>query len=190
MHLSFNYKDKIFWITNFLPQHIYKKFHNEILSEYKNNHQKFDRAKDLWQENLHKNLNTVYKFEIFNNYCDMLRTFLQHNPYKKIKPTKQNAFIIHAMPRGSGINWHTDDVYDFAATYYLNKAWHNQWGGEFMFKDDETGLKGFIPPVGNSVILVKGGTLHKVNPVLYKNVPRFSLQHFINIEEENEKSRN
>lgn len=187
MHLSFNYKDKIFWITNFLPKPTYKKFHDEAFLGY-NKELKFNDTRKTWQKSLFENLNNVLRYDVYNDYYKILDTMLKHNHIFTINKKSKDAYVIHSMSRGAGINWHEDDHVEYAVTYYLNHKWHPNWGGEFMFRDDETGLKGYIPPVGNSVVIVKGGTLHKVNPVLYKRVPRITVQLFVKKEKENEKS--
>jgi Rps23 Pro-64 3,4-dihydroxylase Tpa1-like proline 4-hydroxylase len=38
---------------------------------------------------------------------------------------------------------------------------------------------GFLPPVGNSLVIVKAPLPHKVNPVLSPLMPRLSVQLFI-----------
>ena len=184
MHLSFNYKDKIFWITNFLPSPTYKKFHDEAFWGY-GKQLKFEDTKKQWQKNLFENLNNTLKYTVNNDYFKILDTMYKHNHIFTINKKSKNTYVIHSMCRGAGINWHEDDHVEYAVTYYLNHRWHPNWGGEFMFRDDTTGLKGYIPPTGNSIVIVKGGTLHKVNPVLYKRVPRITVQLFV--KKENEK---
>ena len=71
---------------------------------------------------------------------------------------------IHYLEKGTGINWHDDGSWTYGATYYLNNKWHKQWGGEFMFTDANG--HGFLPVVGNSLVIVKAPIPHKVNPVL------------------------
>ena len=40
----------------------------------------------------------------------------------------------------SGISWHTDEVSDrlFGATLYLNEEWHPDFGGWFIWKENNT----------------------------------------------------
>ena len=81
------------------------------------------------------------------------------------------------MSKNSGINWHDDGQWKYGATYYLNNRWHKQWGGEFMFTDSNG--HGFLPVVGNSLVIVKAPLPHKVNPVLSPILPRLSVQIFM-----------
>ena len=83
---------------------------------------------------------------------------------------------------GKHLAWHEDDykgqsTREYAATFYFNKTWGESWGGELMFKSSLG--SGFIPIVGNSVVLVKTGLTHKVNPNLKKTHPRLSIQTWI-----------
>ena len=84
---------------------------------------------------------------------------------------------IHYLEKGTGINWHDDGSWKYGATYYLNNKWHKQWGGEFMFTDANG--HGFLPVVGNSLVIVKSPIAHKVNPVLSSLMPRISVQLFM-----------
>jgi Rps23 Pro-64 3,4-dihydroxylase Tpa1-like proline 4-hydroxylase len=81
------------------------------------------------------------------------------------------------MSKNSGINWHEDGHVGYGVTYYINKRWNPNWGGEFMFKYN--GNHGYLPVVGNSLVVIKTPMLHKVNPVLSPIIPRLSIQSFI-----------
>jgi len=81
------------------------------------------------------------------------------------------------MEKGSGINWHNDKGWKYGATYYLNNRWNNHFGGEFMFRNENG--HGFIPVVGNSLVIIKAPLIHKVNPILSPLVPRISIQMFM-----------
>jgi Rps23 Pro-64 3,4-dihydroxylase Tpa1-like proline 4-hydroxylase len=81
------------------------------------------------------------------------------------------------MRKNAGINWHADSHVSHGVTYYINKRWNPDWGGEFMFKAD--GNHGYLPVVGNSLVIIKTPMFHKVNPVLSPSIPRISIQSFI-----------
>ena len=81
------------------------------------------------------------------------------------------------MKKGAGINWHDDNKWKYGATYYVNRRWNRDFGGEFMFSHDHS--QGWVPVVGNSLVIVKSPMLHKVNPVLTSAMPRISVQVFI-----------
>ena len=77
---------------------------------------------------------------------------------------------IHYMEKGAGINWHNDASWKYGATYYLNNRWNQNWGGEFMFTSKNG--HGYIPIVGNSLVIIKSPLEHKVNPVLSPLIPK------------------
>ena len=175
MKLVYNLEDKLFYIQNFLPNHEYKRLHNEIFKEYKKL-EYLHEASESWDKNLLNNLSTPQRVMIHENYFKFYKTLLLHQPFIKIKNTGFN-FVLHFMKKSSGINWHQDNHVDYGVTYYLNKRWNNQWGGEFMFTHN--GQNGYIPVVGNSLVIIKTPLYHKVNSVLTNNIPRITIQSFI-----------
>ena len=177
MKLIYNLEDKLFYIQNFLPHHEYKRIHNEIFKQYKKL-EYLEEASKSWQKSLLDNLETPKRVTIHENYFKFYKTLLLHQPFIKIKDfdSKFN-FLIHIMKKSSGINWHEDGHVEYGITYYLNKRWNKNWGGEFMFTYN--GQNGYIPVVGNSLIIVKTPLLHKVNPVLINHIPRITIQNFL-----------
>jgi Rps23 Pro-64 3,4-dihydroxylase Tpa1-like proline 4-hydroxylase len=174
MKLVSSIEDKFYWIHNFLPNHEYKRIHNEIFKERKKlNYQ--DSSK-TWNSLLINNLTPPNKLKINSSYFNFYKTLLLHQPFIKINNKNVN-FIIHNMSKNSGINWHEDGHVSYGVTYYINKRWNPDWGGEFMFKVD--GNHGYLPVVGNSLVIIKTPMFHKVNPVLSPLIPRISIQSFI-----------
>lgn len=177
MKLIYNLKDKLFYIQNFLPNHEYKRIHNEIFKQY-NKLEYLKEVSKSWKKFLLNNLETPKQIEIHENYFQFYKTLLLHQPFIKIKNFDSKfKFFINIMKKNSGINWHDDDHAEYGITYYLNKRWNKDWGGEFMFTYN--GQNGYIPVVGNSLIIVKAPLLHKVNPVLINYIPRITIQNFL-----------
>ncbi len=107
-----------------------------------------------------------------------LKTLIRHNVYFQLKDSTTPAdCAIHYLKKGSGIGWHDDGTWKYGATYYINHKWNKQWGGEFMFTDNNG--HGWIPPIGNSLVVVKAPIPHKVNPVLSPVIPRITVQMFM-----------
>jgi len=96
---------------------------------------------------------------------------------RKIKNFKNIISNINYMEKGSGINWHSDAGWKYGATYYINNRWNIQFGGELMFKSEKG--HGYLPVVGNSLVLIKSPLDHKVNTVLSSLIPRISIQMFM-----------
>jgi Rps23 Pro-64 3,4-dihydroxylase Tpa1-like proline 4-hydroxylase len=176
MKLVFNLEDKLFWIHNFLPNAQYKKIHNGIFKE--RNILNYKSVKDEWDKDLIKNIGFPDKIDIDPSYFKFSETLMRHLPFISIKG--KFTFTVHKMTKGSGINWHSDLGHKFGITYYVNKRWSRHWGGEFMFADKK--CSGYIPVLGNSLLIIKTPLDHKVNPVLINHIPRFTIQTFVNEE--------
>ena len=176
MKLSYFIPGKIWWITNFLDYTLYKGIHDAIIKERKDIN--LNTSKGIWHESLINNIVPplrvqVSKYQPFEH----LKTLVKHNAYFQLPTLNHMSTTIHYMKKGSGINWHADGSWKYGATYYLNHKWHRQWGGEFMFTDANG--HGFLPVVGNSLVIVKAPIPHKVNPVLSPLMPRISVQLFM-----------
>jgi len=174
--LSYSIPGKIWWITNFLDYATYAGMHNAIIRE--RNKINLHTSKGIWGDYLIDNIvpplrNSVKNYPPF----EKLKTLVKLNPYFQINDIENMTTNIHYMKKGSGINWHNDGTWKYGATYYLNHKWHKQWGGEFMFTDANG--HGFLPVVGNSLVIVKAPIPHKVNPVLSPLMPRISVQIFM-----------
>jgi Rps23 Pro-64 3,4-dihydroxylase Tpa1-like proline 4-hydroxylase len=66
---------------------------------------------------------------------------------------------IYLMSRNSFIPWHDDAKHKFTCTVYLNKEWHSDLGGYFIYQDGEDKKAlvpeynmavSFAPPVGHT----------------------------------------
>jgi|TARA_X000001388_G_scaffold24276_1_gene16780 Rps23 Pro-64 3,4-dihydroxylase Tpa1-like proline 4-hydroxylase len=174
--LAYSIHEKIWWIQDFLDKQTYKGIHNAIIRERKNINLK--DVKSAWSSFLYQNMSPPKRVEV-NNYppFEKLKKELLLNPYCLFNDIEDMTTTIHYLEKGTGINWHDDGRWKYGATYYLNHKWHRQWGGEFMFTDNNG--HGWIPPVGNSLVIVKAPIAHKVNPVLSPIMPRISVQLFV-----------
>ena len=167
-------EDKFFYFENFLPKEEYKRIHDDVLKERKK--LLFKNVSETWDKNLYNNLTEPMKVNMKPSYFADLANILGNLPHVHLN-AKEMGFCIHYMKKNSGINWHSDQGHDYAITYYLNHSWNQQWGGEFMYKHE--GEFGFIPVLGNSVVIIKSPMMHKVNTVLSPIMPRLSIQSFI-----------
>ncbi len=176
MKLSYSIPGKIWWITNFLDQKMYKGIHDAVIKE--RNKINLSTSKGLWSDVLIDNIVPPLRTEV-SKYLpfEQLKILVKHNAFFQIKDAEELSTTIHYMEKNSGINWHDDDKWKYGATYYLNHRWSKQWGGEFMFTHKDG--HGWIPPVGNSLVIVKAPIEHKVNPVLSPIMPRMTVQIFM-----------
>ena len=190
MNLAFNFHDKLFWIHNFLPKEIYKSMYVDLIK----NRNKLQLKKSIvgWRTFKEEVDDMSDSFDQDNNlkisYYDKYHMLLRHQPFVKLL-TNDFKSHLRRYNYGKHLAWHGDHssnevVREYAATYYFNKTWGESWGGELMFKN-KLG-SGFIPIVGNSLVIIKCGLMHKVNPNLKKTHPRLSIQTWINKGNKNE----
>ena len=185
MNLAFKFKDELFWIQNFLPKNLYKEMYSDFIkNRNKLNFQKTDVNWPTYKEEVN-DMSISYGQGEFNeeiiNYLFKYHAFLKHQQYVNLIDKNFDSHL-RQYNYGQHLGWHSDQVKfekrDYAATFYFNKTWQESWGGELLFKSDLG--SGFIPIVGNSVLIVKTGLRHKVCANLKKTHPRFSIQTWIN----------
>ena len=184
MNLAFNFHDKLFWIHNFLPPNLYKEMYTSVIKTRKK--LKYDKTMIVWRtfkeekENMSMSYGQGSDTKI-KSYLSKYETMLRHQQHVNLI---NKSFYSHLRryDYGQHLGWHTDQhklkKRDYAATFYFNKTWQESWGGELLFKSDLG--SGFIPIVGNSVVIVKTELRHKVCANLKKTHPRFSIQTWIN----------
>jgi Rps23 Pro-64 3,4-dihydroxylase Tpa1-like proline 4-hydroxylase len=176
MKLIYQIPNKLYYIQNFLDYPTYKKIHYDIFKGKKINLKSTEKE---WQKDLrHGYINSVKNTTLDTTYGPLqkIKILLENNPFHRIKFNKY-AFLIHSMEDGSGINWHDDSGYIYGITYYVNRRWNSKFGGEFLFQDKSS--NGFIPLVGNSLVIVKAPLEHKVCMVQQSTVPRKTIQIFV-----------
>ena len=183
MNLVYNFKNKLFWIQNFLPKNTYEKMYvNFIKNRNKIN---FKKTTVSWktfkeeEENMSESFSQDPKKSLYlNDYLKTYHTLLKHQSFVNLMNYEFESHL-RKFSFGQHLTWHNDDVDNrgYAATFYFNKTWRDSWGGELMFKCDEGA--GFIPVVGNSVAIVKAGLTHKVNSNLKKTHTRINIQTWI-----------
>lgn len=176
MKLVYSIPNKLYYIQNFLDYSTYKEIHNDIFKERKNIN--LHTSKGIWPEFLIKNIVPPKRVRV-QNYppLEKLKILTHHNKFYQLKNFKDIISNINYMEKGSGINWHSDADWTYGATYYINKRWNIQFGGELMFKSEKD--HGYLPVIGNSLVLIKSPMDHKVNTVLSSLIPRISIQMFM-----------
>ena len=176
MKLIYSIPDKLYYIQNFLDYPTYKKLHYDF---FKNKNIHAFSTEKIWQKELKHGHKTFVKRTILNiNYKPLqkIKVLLKNNIFHKIDIKKFQP-LGHSMIDNSGINWHNDDNNKYGITYYINRRWNSKFGGEFLFTDKNS--HGFIPVVGNSIVIVKAPLDHKVTPVMKPVVPRKTIQIFV-----------
>ena len=184
MKLIYSIPDKLYYIQNFLDYATYKKLHYDV---FRSKLIKLKSTEKTWTQILkhgYKNFVNHALLDINYKPLQKIKILLENNPFHKTKIKKFQP-LIHSMNNGSGINWHDDSTHLYGITYYINRKWNIKFGGEFLFTNENA--NGFIPLVGNSLVIVKAPLSHKVAPVMNPTVPRKTIQIFINKEKKNDK---
>lgn len=177
MNLAFQIPNKLYYIQNFLDYKAYKKLHHDV---FKSKLIKLTSTEKKWDASLkHGHKSFVDKTETglkINNQLQKIKILIENNPFHRVK-MKKFMFLIHSMNDGSGINWHNDGGYEYGITYYVNRRWNMKYGGELLFKSEYS--NGFIPVVGNSLVIIKAPLFHKVSTIMKSIVPRKTIQIFV-----------
>ena len=176
MKLTYQIPGKLYYIQQFLDYPTYKKIHYDVFRSKLIN---LDSTEKLWKNGLKYGYkNFVKKTGLDINYRPLqkIKILLENNLFHRLKIKKYEP-MLHSMHDGTGINWHDDHGHTYGITYYINKRWNLKFGGEFLFTDKNS--NGFIPVVGNSIVIVKAPFTHKVAPVMKPIVPRKTIQIFI-----------
>lgn len=84
----------------------------------------------------------------------------------------------YAWTIGSYIPWHDDHHSEDAMTVYLNQSWEADWGGLFLYRDDEDQIRGIAPRFNCG--LANGTQVRHATTAVTPEAPepRFTLQLF------------
>tara|TARA_R100000149_G_C5870103_1_gene134259 strand:- start:1147 stop:1710 length:564 start_codon:yes stop_codon:yes gene_type:complete len=186
MNLLYNIPDRLWVINNFLDYSTYKDLHSIIIKNREDfKIEKTNKGISPWDKKLYEFIEAPShsKKTLYPEHPSFkkLEVLTKHNPYfsyPRLIYAKGNS-MIHYMTKNTGIQWHDDHGYKYGITYYLNRRWDENWGGEFLFKDTEKGIHGFVPVAGNRLIIIKAPFTHKVNLVNSLHMPRISIQMFL-----------
>jgi hypothetical protein len=110
----------------------------------------------------------------------------QSDLHHKIKTTIENKtkssvlgdnIMFYYWTRHSYIPWHTDQTYKGALTIYLNRNWHEDFGGYFLYEDKKE-IKAILPK-RNLGIIQYDGVRHSTTPVNFDGDIRYTIQAFL-----------
>ena len=158
---------------NFLDDALYSECYEYSTSRFESPEMSL-RTNLSWDQNIRKDSNLVLTHilstdnDLYKKINDIVKTKCQVNSIKNI--------MFYYWTQGSHIPWHNDGCHNGGITIYLNKVWDEDWGGIFLFKDDET-INGFYPKQNRSIMQV-GGIEHSVAPTTKNSDIRFTIQIF------------
>jgi Rps23 Pro-64 3,4-dihydroxylase Tpa1-like proline 4-hydroxylase len=138
--------------------------------------------REMWRSNLTWDSAVVRASSIVlvRAYNDLLKdSILNQLLNSKVIQHKKYVVLNYAWTKLSYIPWHNDGTHDSAVTVYLNETWHRDWGGIYLFREEETGtIRGYIPKF-NSAVTNDAHTLHSTTIMSTDaETPRITLQLF------------
>jgi hypothetical protein len=159
------------YFKDFLPKEYYKELHDFLI---KNRNKCKAHIPENWPKKLTYNYKLPKRTFLHANYTKPLIDYLEKTG--KVEIGLIWDVMVYYYYKDSGMNWHDDGNHINSFTFYINKNWNENWGGEFMYKG--TVSNGFFKPTGNSLIILAPPYQHKVNPILKNNIVRITLQGF------------
>ena len=95
---------------------------------------------------------------------DMVDPDILQKRLKEVYPTEKDIhFMIYYWPVGSYVAWHPDDHVEMTASVYMNKVWHRDWGGLFLYEEGDKILAEI--PEWNKLVIQSPPVLHASTPV-------------------------
>ena len=124
-----------------------------------------------WARGDHKSIHNT-KLERYNNLVLVHRIFESNEElywkilndikklYPSLEPETPTAMQYFVWTGGSNIEWHCDFKKDIdpakrsgAITIYLNRKWDLEWGGDFLYKDENNEVQRVTPEYNRAVVI-------------------------------------
>jgi Rps23 Pro-64 3,4-dihydroxylase Tpa1-like proline 4-hydroxylase len=160
--------------NNFLDETFIDDFIKNIIKESQE-YKPIWKSNINWGENIVKNSSLVLAYEINKENLNYIKSkFIELNDKFKDKEIVGHFYI---WTKGSYIPMHNDSNYEYGCTIYLNKYWNIDWGGLYIWKENDK--LNIEKPEFNKLIINKGNTKHGTTLLNY-NVPeeRLTIQIF------------
>jgi Rps23 Pro-64 3,4-dihydroxylase Tpa1-like proline 4-hydroxylase len=140
------------------------------------NERKWSSSLFMWDESIHNGIKGSCMSSLVSpELCKKIEKDI-----KKHIPNNYSGLYMqfHVFQYYSGVAAHDDGTRTFGATIYLNKDWDVNWGGIFLWKENEKDeiLKGVLPKP-NMMVLNDETQIHMVTPISPDcKEPRISIQ--------------
>jgi len=159
---------------NFFSEELYNEIYDFVTGVVLTKQKKLTTNR-LWDKELVNSSTPIMRYEFESNDKEMFNKISEE--IAKKTGYIVNSGVIHIFPKLSYITWHNDGKYEAALTVYLNKKWNNDWGGFFLYTEDDN-INGIIPKK-NYGILQSNGVYHCVTTTNIDADDRISLQFFL-----------
>lgn len=129
-----------------------------------------------WSEGIKRNISGPVLIKFLSDGC---RSLVLEEIQKYIPTSVENVVLkYYVWTPNSGISDHTDGVYKFGATIYLNESWDVNDGGIFLYQHDVDDWRAHVPTF-NTMVVNDSRSLHLVTPVsAFARHNRYTIQIF------------
>ena len=176
-------------IDNFLESELFDEINDLSVSSLELTYQ----SSDSWEDHLNSGTDKVLTHKIYDRntgkkllndfYSDLTNSII--DKFKEEYNLNLSALHFYYWKKGSLINFHSDFTYEASATLYLNEEWDKDWGGMFIWDENEElnnhrndnqpieetnsqfkNINTFkaVLPVKNRCVINSGRILHAVTP--------------------------
>ena len=164
---------------DFLSAELYEECYKYAIDTYLSNDMVFKTNKS-WNNNIVYDSTPIIIHtptdQTNNNLCKKIRAEILNKTGLSCKFKDLHFYFFTPM---SHIPWHDDHNHDGGITIYLNKEWHENTGGAFMYKNDES--INAIYPRSNTANLVVGDIFHCVCSTTKNSDTRMTIQCFFDL---------
>lgn len=177
---------KITKYENFLSEELFEKVHKHIQEIIKGD-SSFKISNFVW-----KNYIVLESAPVLLYTLDSENTPFFDELVNEIETKTQYTLTVpivnfYIWTNSSYIPWHDDGLYSAGLTIYLNTEWDLNWGGLFLYKEENNEIKS-VAPQKNRAVLQEGGVPHSVTMTTSSASYRYTLQLFFKHKDKSNKT--
>ena len=135
----------------------------------------FQRSNSDWHPSLVRASAKVLIRDFGGSIAETILALLNQ---RRIIESRSYSLSLYAWLPGSYIGWHNDGCHAVAVTVYLNERWDRDWGGLFLYEDEDRAIRA-VTPRFNLGLRNSANLRHATTPVMGDAAePRYTLQLF------------